>query len=92
MSLDDVLNSTVALPKPIPARLVNGTRIMLQHVGPVASFLLTEGAGARTAHPALWQKAEIDIVAADKHPADVKKGYAAWLSVFNLLSAANLLE
>lgn len=65
---------------------------MLQHVGMLASFLLTAGAAAKTAHQALWEKAEADIIAADRHPADAEKRQAAWLSAFNLLSAANLLD
>ena len=92
MSLEDVLNSPVALPRPIPAKFKNGLPIMLQRVGMLASFLLIAGAAAKAAHPALWEKAEADIIAADRHPADAQKCQVAWLSALTLLSAANLLE
>ena len=92
MSLEDVLNSPVALSFPIPAKFANGRPIILQHVSALANFLLTTGVAAKTAHPALWKKAEADLIGADQHPADRNKGRAAWQSAYNLLRAANLLE
>ena len=92
MSLEDVLNSPVALPFPIPAKFANGRPIILQHVSAVANFLLTTGASAKAAHPALWEKAEGCLLAANENPEDRKKGQAAWQSVYNLLSDAKLLE
>jgi len=65
---------------------------MLQHVGAVANFLMTSGAAAKTAHPDLWEKAQAEMIAANEHPADRRKGEAAWLSVYNLLSAAGMIS
>ena len=92
MSLENILTSPVALPRAIPAKFANGTPIMLRHVGAVANFLMTTGSAAKTAHPELWEKAQANMVAANDHPADRKKGEAAWQSVLDLLSAAGLLE
>lgn len=77
MALEDVLNSSVALPHPIPAKFSDGSPMLLSHVGMLANFLLTTGALTRGSHPALWEKAEAAIVDADQNPTDSEKAREA---------------
>jgi hypothetical protein len=63
MSLENVLNSAVALPRLIPAKFANETPVMLQHIGSTANFLVTSAATAKTDHPALWAEAEAALIA-----------------------------
>lgn len=92
MSLEDVLNSSVSLPHPLPAKLPDGSPVVLRDVGTLANFLLATGAMARGSHPALWEKAEAAIVDADEHPSDNEKVREAWLAAYDLLSTAKLLQ